>query len=379
MNKTEQFIEKARKVHGNRYDYSKVVYINNCTKVIIICPEHGEFKQTPANHLSGQNCPKCSHRSYKKTTEEFVEEAKKMHGDKYDYSRVIYVKNNKNVRIICPEHGEFMQTPYKHLTGCGCPMCYNKIRGLTRKKTNDTFISELEEIFQGKNYDFSKVDYVNDKTKVIIICPEHGEFKQTPNHLLGRKTGCPKCSKILGNQKHIKTTDWFIEAARKVHGDLYDYSLSVYKGTKEPITIICKKHGSFQQKPNYHLAGNGCPKCSISKLEIELMQELEKNRIEYIFHYHPNFLAGLELDFYIPDVKLAIECQGIQHYSPVDFFGGDDGFEKTVLRDKAKRELCNINNVKLIFFTKERVNENETYLDVKQIINEIKRLKCNEE
>ena len=379
MNKTQLFIQKAQKVHGDKYDYSKVEYVNNQTKVTIICPEHGEFKQTPGNHLMGQNCPKCAHRSYKKTTNEFIEEARKVHGDRYDYSRVVYTKNNKNVCIICPEHGEFLQTPYSHLTGCGCPKCYNERRGLSRKKSNNTFISELEEIFQGKGYDFSKVDYVNDKTKVTIICPEHGEFSQTPNHLLGRKTGCPKCSKILTNQKNTKTLDEFIEAARKVHGDLYDYSLSEYKGAKEPVKIICKKHGIFLQKPNYHLSGNGCPKCNTPKLEVELMQELEENGIDYIFHYHPDFLNGLELDFYIPDIKLGIECQGIQHYSPVEFFGGEDGFEKTMLHDKSKKELCNINGVKLIFFTKECVTENETYMNTKQIINEIIKLKCNEE
>lgn len=379
MNKTQQFIEKAKKVHGDRYDYSKAEYVNNHTKVTIICPEHGEFKQTPGNHLMGQNCPKCAHRSYKKTTEEFIEEAKKIHGNKYDYSRVEYIKNDKNVCIICPEHGEFLQTPYAHLTGSGCPECYNKRRGISRKKTNEVFVKELENIFKGKNYDFSNVNYVNDKTKVTIICPEHGEFEQTPNHLLGRKTGCPKCSKIIGYQKHTKTTDEFIEAAIKMHGKLYDYSLAEYKGAKEPIKIICKKHGIFLQKPNYHLSGNGCPKCNTSKLEIELMQELEKNGIEYIFHCHPDFLNGLELDFYVPDIKLGIECQGIQHYSPVEFFGGEEGFEKTILRDEVKKELCENNGVKLIFFTKESASETKTYMDAKQIINEIKKLKCNEE
>ena len=242
----------------------------------------------------------------------------------------------------------------------------------------EQFVEKARKV-HGNRYDYSKVVYINNRTKVIIICPEHGEFKQTPNHLLGRKTGCPKCSKILGNQKHIKTTDWFIEAARKVHGDLYDYSLSEYKGTKEPVKIICKKHGIFFQKPNYHLSGNGCPKCNTPKLEIELMQKLEENGIDYIFHYHPDFLGGLELDFYIPDIKLGIECQGIQHYSPVEFFGGEGGFEKTALHDKTKKELCDIKGVKLIFFTKECVTENETYTDSEQIINEITKLKCNEE
>ena len=122
---TKEFIEKAKTVHGDKYYYSKTEYINTMTKVCIICPIHGEFWQTPNHHLSGNNCPKCSHQSYLHTTESFIAAAKKVHGDKYDYSNVIYKGAFEKVCIICKEHGEFWQKANNHLNGDGCKKCYN--------------------------------------------------------------------------------------------------------------------------------------------------------------------------------------------------------------------------------------------------------------
>ena len=120
---TEQFIEKAKQIHGNKYDYSKVEYVNNHTKVCIICPEHGEFWQTPNSHLNGNGCSSC--KGLKKlTTKEFIERAKQVHGNKYDYSKTIYVNKRTKVCIICPIHGEFYQTPHNHVyQKQGCPEC----------------------------------------------------------------------------------------------------------------------------------------------------------------------------------------------------------------------------------------------------------------
>lgn len=116
------FVDKARAVHSDKYDYSKVEYVNSKTKVCIICPEHGEFWQTPSHHLSGKGCPRCAG-VVKKTTPQFIEEARKAHGDKYDYSKSAYVNKDTKLTIICPEHGEFSMTPRNHLKGEGCPQC----------------------------------------------------------------------------------------------------------------------------------------------------------------------------------------------------------------------------------------------------------------
>ena len=123
----EEFIKETTEKHGDKYDYSKVDYVNNYTKICIICPEHGEFLQTPSNHLSGQGCPKCKADKTRErlilSKEGFIKKARLVHGNKYDYSKVEYVNNRTKVCIICPEHGEFWQTPNHHLSGCGCPKC----------------------------------------------------------------------------------------------------------------------------------------------------------------------------------------------------------------------------------------------------------------
>lgn len=181
----EDFIQRAKEIHGNKYDYSKVQYINNQTKVTIVCPKHGEFKQTPSLHINGSGCLICS--GVKKSTRiEFIEKARKIHGNKYNYSKVEYKNNKVKVIIICPEHGEFEQTPNSHLHGYGCLDCSGK-----KVLTTEEFIKRAKIVHNNK-YDYSKVRYKNSKAKVIIICPEHGEFKQTANgHLFG--AGCKKC------------------------------------------------------------------------------------------------------------------------------------------------------------------------------------------
>lgn len=194
--KTETFINKANYIQNNRYNYSKVKYINNKTKICIICPVHGEFWQTPKTHLKGGECPKCrviqQSQIRRKTREEFIETAKKIHNDKYDYSKVDYVNNSTNICIICPTHGEFYQTPSTHLNGHGCPKC------AIEKVTAQHILGIKEFIRKGNiihnnKYDYSNSVYEGNKQKIKIKCPIHGDFWQTPHdHLQG--CGCPKCS-----------------------------------------------------------------------------------------------------------------------------------------------------------------------------------------
>jgi len=257
---TEEFIKKAREVHGDRYDYSKVEYVNNQTKVCIACPIHGEFWQIPHVHLQGKGCIKCGRERmalfHSKSIEQFIQEAKKVHGSKYDYSKVKFVNYRTKVTIICPVHGEFSQSPTSHLQGTGCPKCGNDRTSL--RMTNEDFINKAKAV-HGDRYDYSKVQYVYNKTEVCIICREHGEFWQKPkNHLSGY--GCPICS----GRKKMRTSD-FIKKARSVHGEKYDYSKAEYKGYAEEVCIICPEHGEFMQRAGSHLRGVGCPKCGIIK------------------------------------------------------------------------------------------------------------------
>ena len=344
------FIKQAKEIHGDKYDYSKVEYSGNHEKVIIICPEHGEFLQSPDKHLQGHRCPKCAG-GIKLTTEDFLKKAKEVHGDKYDYSKVEYINSHTNVCIICPKHGEFWQTPRSHLAGSGCSKCSGNA-----KSNTEEFIKKAQ-LIHGNKYDYSETVYISADKKVKIICPLHGEFYVAVNHHLSGR-GCPKCA---GNIK--LTTEDFLKKAKEVHGDKYDYSKVDYKTSIIPVCIICPKHGEFLQKPNTHLCGCGCPKCgaskSTSKMELKIKSFLEDNNIKYIPQHSFDWLKyenPLKLDFYLPEYNIAIECQGGQHFRPIDFFGGEQGYELIVKRDIAKLNLCKEHNINILYFTNENVS-----------------------
>jgi hypothetical protein len=201
-----EFIEKSILVHGNKYDYSSVHYINAHTKVIIACQKHGEFIQTPSHHLHGQGCKDCYVRGQKLiySTDQFVYKAKQLYGTIFDYSKVIYVKSTIKVEIICSKHGSFWQIPSFHLQGHGCIACRSEINSSKFTKTLDQFISDAKDI-HGNRYDYSKAFYIVDAVKLQIICQVHGSFWQSPtNHLYGK--GCPSCSKNI-SYKEIKWLD----------------------------------------------------------------------------------------------------------------------------------------------------------------------------
>lgn len=367
----EEFINKATSKHGNKFDYSKVEYKNNKTKVCIVCPEHGEFWQTPNSHLRGKGgCPKCAEELKNKkrayTQEQFIEKARNVHGSKYNYSKVKYEHNKTKVCIICPEHGEFFQTPNSHLQGIGCPKC-NK----SNKLTKNIFIEKARKV-HGDKYDYSKVEYVNSYTKVCIICPKHGEFWQRPNdHLKGK--GCRMCD----NERKMKikySTNDIIERFKKVHGNYFDYSKFIYAGIINKSTIICPKHGEFETTPHDHLKGHGCPKCNQSELENEVKDALLKNNIKYEEQKTFEWLTYKSkqfLDFYLPEYNVAIECQGIQHFKPTPFFTkkydtAELGFKEITARDENKLKLCAKNGIKIFYFSHKNI-----FIENKSKITEI--------
>lgn len=195
----EEFIRESREVHGWIYDYSKVNYINNSTKVCIICPKHGEFWQLPSNHIKGQGCPSCGHErtnnSKKLTTEAFIERANLKYKN-YSYENSKYLGFDQPVTVTCLKHGDFSVIAHSFLTGStGCPKCGIENKG-PKRLTTEEFISRANKV-HNKKYDYSKVDYTLSQEKVEIICPKHGSFFQSPNkHLNGR--GCPICSESNG-------------------------------------------------------------------------------------------------------------------------------------------------------------------------------------
>ena len=292
------------------------------------------------------------------TTETFIEKSNIVHNNKYDYSKSIYQGGNVPVCIICPEHGEFWQKPSDHLSGCGCKKCSLISRTMKRKTDINDFIKKAKEIHNDK-YDYTKSNYVNAHTPLLIICPEHGEFQMRPhNHLQGQ--GCPTCKKgKLGKHFQSNTQD-FIRKSKLVHGDKYDYSKVNYVNNRVKVTIICPEHGEFVQKPLDHLHGSGCPECGrkFGVAEKKVLNALKEKYNNVTYQYAPQWLKNKTspqtLDFYLPDYKIAIEYQGRQHFYSNKKFGGDEGFKKIVLRDKRKFDKCIENEVKLFYISFEK-------------------------
>lgn len=268
---TEDFVTKARKVHGDKYDYSKAEYKTGKSRILIGCPIHGKFFTTPYRHVVQKcGCQRCALKRVsngnRSTTDKFIAEAKKVHGEKYDYERVKYVSSSNKVKITCKVHGEFSQLPTSHLRGGGCSKC-----GGSNTCTTLEFITKSKKL-HGDIYDYSKVRYIRNKTKVRVGCKTHGSFLVSPNDHLSKKSGCPKCG------QGVPTTEEFIAKCRTVHDNRYNYSKVKYTENKDKIIIGCPIHGDFLQRASSHLLDKcECPKCAngrISKKEILFLNEL---------------------------------------------------------------------------------------------------------
>lgn len=282
----------------------------------------------------------------------FIKRAKEIHNDKYDYSKVDYVNSYTKICIICPEHGEFWQQPRKHLDGQGCTKCKKLYH-----YTSEEYIDKVNCIHNNR-YDYSKTNYVNAKTLIKIICPEHGEFLIRPDHHLDGE-GCKLCA----DKNKSKSTLKFIEESKTIHKDKYDYSKVVYKNCYTPVCIICPKHGEFYQIPQKHLLGCGCQSCQNSSLENTVYKSLIDNKINFISQHTFKWLKNdrpLKLDFFLPEYNIAIECQGIQHFQPVDYFGGEKCFNISKFRDNLKYKLCKEHQIDIIYFT-DIVDKNYDY------------------
>lgn len=340
---TEEFVRRARLKHGNLYDYSKTAYTSSLEKVIVICKEHGEFLQKASCHIMGNGCPTCAKEASKKdqtwTTETFVEKAKSVHGDFYDYTKTVYVFSKTKLTITCEEHGDFLQLPTMHLGGQGCQACgliqckkkekvytdedrqkfvadcldkfgdrydltkvlydgYNsriivtcilhnstfcvvastflnsgsgcrkctdirdriKEQKALREKDPTQIFIEKATIIHGGRYTYENVNYINCGTKVSITCPRHGEFWTTPTQH-HRGSDCPKCGIEKASATRMYDKEHFKGLAEKQHGSRYEYHLAEYVGYNKPLTIVCRIHGPFQQTPQDHLRGSGCHSC----------------------------------------------------------------------------------------------------------------------
>ena len=250
---TEEFIKRAMDIHGNLYDYTKTEYVNYDTKLIITCPKHGDFKQSPTHHLNGEGCPKCryikSASSKRRSLDKIINLANKTHNNKYDYSLI--------------------------------------------------------------------KEYKNDKEKLPIICKLHGIFYQTMNNHINGKQECPICVSLRNNNDKIYTTEEFIELAQLKHNNFYSYDNTKYEKSDKNVTITCKIHGDFEQIARNHLQGQGCPKCfkDKSNIEKEITDFIKTIINDEIIENDRNILNGKEIDILIPNKKIGIEINGLIWHS----------------------------------------------------------------
>ena len=297
--------------------------------------------------------------------DEFVKKARLVHGDKFIYDKTNLNNRDSKGRVIitCPIHGDFLQTPGSHLAGRGCNLCSKPVYD------TESFINEAKKVHKNK-YDYSKVKYVDSHTKVCIICQKHGEFFVSPNnHLRGK--GCKQCAIEKNASKCRLTLEEFIEKAKRVHGDKYDYSNVEYTNNSTNVKIMCPIHGIFEQSPGHHLDGEGCPVCKESKLEKNVRENLEKNGIEYIKEYSPKWAGKFRYDFFIPSKNIIVECQGYHHYHPVYYSTEENGlknFIKRVKDDLKKKELCEQNGLTMIYFTNDNLKKRDEITNIDNLI-----------
>lgn len=287
----EDFVAKAIKTHGDRYDYSAVAYERSKAPVSIICSLHGPFEQQPVSHLRGHGCPSCGNAAKSRgrrsgrtalriTTASFVERAREIHGDRYDYSATVYRGGGEKVEIRCPTHGPFETVARQHLyRGSGCRRCRRPTpavpRRMVRSMGTGEFIRRAVEV-HGERYDYSGSIFTTVAKKIEITCRSHGPFLQTPNNHLYSGAGCPTCGRSAIGESLRSNTDEFIKSATLVHGDRYDYAQVAYSDSSGKVTILCSKHGPFEQEARRHLSGDGCKRCSLETRSLTKGDLLER-------------------------------------------------------------------------------------------------------
>ena len=216
---TKEFIRRAKELHGNKYVYSHVNYINSDNKVKIKCRKHGFFDQNPRNHFRGNGCRLCSFENATKTNKQFITDAKKVHGKTYGYDKVDYKNSYTKIKIECKTHGFFSLTPNHHLSeATGCRKCVTEAQKHKYTKSRDQFITDAKKVW-GNKFDYSHVNYVNNKTHVKIKCEIHGFFHQRPLHHLrnnrsiGGIQGCYDCVDRL-NSKGARAIGLFLKQTK---------------------------------------------------------------------------------------------------------------------------------------------------------------------
>lgn len=351
--KKEKIIEKAQKAHGTFYDYSLLdEEVITSEKVEIICPKHGVFKMRLKDHINKpySRCRGCHDEAKAKSNNKrfqskFFDIVAERHPS-LDFSKVDLKGWEDEIEVVCPKHGSFTTKPVNLYANKGCWRCGQSKAAKNRVQwTKEAIENLISEKFphivciKAGAYQMGKSE---------VECKKHGKFTANNKSAIHHDEICPGCRYEKSGKKQRSTTEEFVEKAKKVHGDFYDYSKVDYKTTRKKVTIVCPNHGDFRQKPNSHLQGKGCPVCNESKGEKQVRVWLDENGIEYEREKSFEdliYIKPLRFDFYLPTLNMVIEYDGQQHFEECEYYGS---LTEIKARDALKNEYCKHKKIEMI-------------------------------
>lgn len=361
----EEFLERVRKVHGEKYTFIELPNSidTKTTKVRAVCQIHGEFSVNARQMYRGSNCPLCANdrKGNAYTRDEYISRAMNVHNCEYSYGNLVYNGNKSDVYVTCKKHGDFQINARYHLRGGGCPLCFKEHKTVGKKRIPySDAVSRLEEMYGGE---FTIVtdedDYVDTYQKIMVRHNKCGIILEKSLHDLFRGRGCKFCSRDRVIKRLADVNKLSFDDVKGRISEMYEgeYSLltdeSGYVNTKKRVIVKHNACGTVW-KPivNSVLQRNtSCPCCRQSSLEAEVSSFLKSNDICFVPQKHFTWLGLQTLDFYLPQRNIAIECQGMQHFKPIELYGGEEGFKRRKMLDERKRKLCDCNGINLIYYS----------------------------
>lgn len=350
--KKEQYLEKAKSVHGEIYDYSLIPEeFKVMDRIPIICKKHGIFQQIARNHTNQhQGCPICGKiklsNNLKDSFNDFLIKSKEIHKGKYEPIEESFIATSKKLKFKCNICGGiYEQRGSMHLAGCGCSICNPP----HKKRTTEDFKKQIAKTHPNLEI---LTPYTTTNGIIKVRCKIHDHTYETTPHRLIQGANCQKCYDERRGQTILKPLEKVLEDIKKVHKDRYSFPNieNEYVNSKTKITAICKKGHRFSMSINKLLIGQGCPICNESHLERDIADIFpEASR-----YYRAKWLGKQNFDFFLKEMNIAIECQGEQHFKIIKCFGGKDGFINNIKRDIQKYNLSKANKIKLIYVTNKR-------------------------
>ena len=381
----ERFINK----YGKKYSYDNFIYYGYKEKSFITCPIHGDFLISPYDFLKGKECPSCiKEKKFNINNVKAIEKAKMAkHGKDVGFEKFKYYGRHKKSIFICPKHGEFEMEYGAFCNGQGCPKCAKERHGLDKRLDEEEIIKRIRKVNK-KGYSLEKFKYKGSLKNSIFICPKHGEFEMTPAHFLNGEI-CPKCAvEERGIRSRCNEKD-VIKRFNDVFKSFYDYSKFKYVDMHSKSTVICPLHGEFSIDAMHHLRGQGCPICSSSHMERNICRLLEENNIKFEKEFILDKKKKYRYDFFLPSSNILIECQGEQHYVPINFKSTYDynevinDFNKLLKRDNEKYNFAIFHGYNIIYFVDKSnfhdksINVRGNWYDKKNVFENEKELLDN--